>query len=133
MFDHELDESAVTFVLVGSSISMMEEAALLGNSPLYGRSSLKLDIRQLPFAAVMEFFDDAYTATEQVLTWGVFGGVPYYLEEVSPDATLAENIRRTILSRHGTFHDEPDYVLSYGAHRANAILLDSGSHRWWEY
>lgn len=111
MFDHELNESAVTFVLVGSSISMMEEAALLGNSPLYGRSSLKLDIRQLPFAAAMEFFDDTYTATEQVLTWGVFGGVPYYLEEVSPNVTLAENIQRTILSRHGTLHDEPDYVL----------------------
>lgn len=111
MFDHELDESAATFVLVGSSISMMEDAALLGNSPLYGRSSLKLDVRQLPFDAAMEFFDDAYSPTEQVLTWGVFGGVPYYLEEVSPDATLAENIQRTILSRHGTLHDEPDYVL----------------------
>ena len=111
MFDHELDDSAATFVLVGSSISMMEEAALLGNSPLYGRSSLKLDVRQLPFAAAMKFFDDAYTADEQVLTWGVFGGVPYYLEEVSPNATLGENIHRTILSRHGTLHDEPDYVL----------------------
>jgi len=111
MFDHELNDSAATFVLVGSSISMMEEAALLGNSPLYGRSSLKLDIRQLPFDAAMEFFDDAYTADEQVLTWGIFGGVPYYLEEVSPDATLAENVQRTILSRHGTLHDEPDYVL----------------------
>jgi AAA+ ATPase superfamily predicted ATPase len=111
LFDHELDDSAATFVLVGSSISMMEEAALLGNSPLYGRSSLKLDIRQLPFDAAMEFFDDAYTAEEQVLTWGVFGGVPYYLEEVSPDATLAENIQQTILTRHGTLHDEPDYVL----------------------
>jgi hypothetical protein len=111
LFDHELDESAATFVLVGSSISMMEEAALLGNSPLYGRSSLKLDIRQLPFEAVMEFFDDTYTPDEQVLTWGVFGGVPYYLEEVSPDATLGENIQQTILSRHGTLHNEPDYVL----------------------
>lgn len=111
MFDHELDDSAATFVLVGSSISMMEEATLLGNSPLYGRSSLKLDIRQLPFDAAMEFFDDAYTSDEQAFTWGVFGGVPYYLEEVSPDAPLAENVQRTILSRHGTLHDEPGYVL----------------------
>lgn len=111
MFDHELDDSAATFVLVGSSISMMEEAALLGNSPLYGRSSLKLDVRQLPFDAAMQFFDDAYTADERVLMWGVFGGIPYYLEEISPDATLAGNIQQTILTRHGTLHDEPDYVL----------------------
>lgn len=111
MFDHELDEAAATFVLIGSSISMMEETALLGNSPLYGRSSLKLDIRQLPFVGAMEFFDDADTADEQVRTWGVFGGIPYYLEEVSSGATLAENIQQTILSRHGTLHNEPDYVL----------------------
>lgn len=111
MFDHELDDSAATFVLVGSSISMMEEAALLGNSPLYGRSSLKLDIRQLPFDAAMEFFPESYSADQQVLTWGVFGGVPYYLEEVSTDASLGENVQRTILSRHGSLHDEPDYVL----------------------
>ncbi len=111
MFDHDLDESAATIVLVGSSISMMEEAALLGNSPLYGRSSVKLDVRQLPFDAAMEFFNSDYSVDEQIFTWGIFGGVPYYLEEVSPSATLAENVHRTILSRHGSLHDEPDYVL----------------------
>ncbi|PSP87269.1 ATPase [Halobacteriales archaeon QS_4_69_34] len=111
MFDHELEDSSATVVLVGSSISMMEEAALLGNSPLYGRSSLKVDLRQLPFDAAMEFFPDSYTATEKVLTWGTFGGVPYYLEEVSPEASLGKNVQRTILSRHGSLHNEPDYVL----------------------
>jgi AAA+ ATPase superfamily predicted ATPase len=111
MFDHELDDSAATFVLVGSSISMMEEAALLGNSPLYGRSSLKLDIRQLPFAAAMSFFPTISDADRQVLTWGIFGGVPYHLEEIDPEASLGANVERTVLSRHGTLHDEPDYVL----------------------
>nr|WP_321112452.1 hypothetical protein [Halorussus salinisoli] len=42
---------------------------------------------------------------------GVFGGVPYYLEEVAPDASLGENIQQTILSRHGSLRNEPDYVL----------------------
>ncbi|WP_280537265.1 ATP-binding protein [Halopenitus sp. POP-27] len=111
MFDHELDDSAATFVLVGSSISMMEEAALLGNSPLYGRSSLTLDVGQLPFDAAMSFFDDGFSPTDKVRTWGIFGGVPYYLEEVSAETSLAETVQRTILSRHGTLHDEPDYVL----------------------
>lgn len=111
MFDHELDDSSATFVLVGSSISMMEEAALLGNSPLYGRSSLKFDIRQLPFGAASEFFGDAYSPEQKVVLWGVFGGVPYYLEELSPDVSVGENIQETVLSRHGSLHDEPDYVL----------------------
>jgi len=111
LFDHELADSSATVVLVGSSISMMEEAALLGNSPLYGRSSLRLDVRQLSFDAAMQFFEDDLTPEDQVYTWGVFGGVPYYLEEVAADASLAENVQRTVLSRHGSLHDEPDYVL----------------------
>jgi len=72
MFDHEFDDSSATFVLVGSSISMMEEAALLGNSPLYGRSSLKMDIRQLPFDAAMQFFDEDVPADDQGLHVGCF-------------------------------------------------------------
>jgi hypothetical protein len=59
----------------------------------------------------MQFFDEDVPADDQVFTWGVFGGVPYYLEEVVPDASLGDNVQRTILSRHGSLHDEPDYVL----------------------
>lgn len=110
MFDHELGDSASAFVLVGSSISMMEEAALLGNSPLYGRASTKLDVRQLPFAAAMEFFG-SLEPVEQVLRWGIFGGTPYYLEEAAEFDTLAAAVHETILTQHGPLHDDPDYVL----------------------
>jgi AAA+ ATPase superfamily predicted ATPase len=111
LFDHEFDESAVTFVLVGSSISMMEEATLLGDSPLYGRSSLKLDVRQLPFDAAVEFLPDDLTPDDAVRAWSVFGGVPYYLEELDSTASLGDNIHRTVLGRHGSLHNEPEYVL----------------------
>ena len=111
LFDHDFEDAATTVVLVGSSISMMEEAALLGNSPLYGRTSLKLDIEQLPFSAAMNFVNEAYSPDEQVQVWAVFGGVPYYLEELEPTTSLGESIQRTVLSRHGSLHDEPDYVL----------------------
>jgi AAA+ ATPase superfamily predicted ATPase len=111
LFDHEFDDSAAMFVLVGSSISMMEEATLLGDSPLYGRSSLKLDVRQLPFDAAIKFLPDDITPDDAVRAWSVFGGVPYYLEELDPTTPLGANIRRTVLTRHGSLHDEPEYVL----------------------
>ena len=57
MFDHELAESAATFGLAGSSISLLEAAALLGNSPLYGQSSLTLAVKQLPFDAAIGILD----------------------------------------------------------------------------
>jgi len=111
LFDHEFDESETTFVLVGSSISMMEEATLLGDSPLYGRTSLTLDIRELSFDAATAFLPDDATADEAVRAWSVFGGVPYYLEELDADRSLGENIQETVLTRHGSLRNEPEYVL----------------------
>ncbi len=111
LFDHEFGSSSPTFVLVGSSISMMEEATLLGDSPLYGRTSMKLDIRQLPFEFVSAFLSEEASADELVRAWSVFGGVPYYLEELDDDRSLGDNVQQLVLSRHGSLRNEPEYVL----------------------
>nr|WP_317627628.1 ATP-binding protein [Halorubrum sp. BOL3-1] len=111
LFDNEFAESETTFVVVGSSISMMEEATLLGDSPLYGRTSLTLDIRELSFDAVTEFLPDRTTADDAVRAWSVFGGVPYYPEELDADRSLGENIQRTVLTHHGSLGNEPEHVL----------------------
>ena len=42
LWDQELRDTGVTLVLVGSSISMMEEATLLGNSPCMAESPRRL-------------------------------------------------------------------------------------------
>lgn len=111
LWDQEIQNTGATLVLVGSSISMMEEATLLGSSPLYGRFTEKIDLRQLGFGAAREFFPASYTPEEQVFAWGVFGGTPYYLDGVELDFSLGTVIRRSILSQRGFLHNEPEYVL----------------------
>jgi AAA+ ATPase superfamily predicted ATPase len=111
LWDQEIRDTAATLVLVGSSISMMEEATLLGNSPLYGRFTEKIDLRQLDFGAACEFFPDSYTPEERVFAWGVFGGTPYYLDGVELDHDLGSVVRRSLLARQGFLHNEPEYVL----------------------
>jgi AAA+ ATPase superfamily predicted ATPase len=111
LWDQELRETGVTLVLVGSSISMMEEATLLGNSPLYGRFTEKIDLRQLDLAAVRTFFPESYSPEQLLFAWGVFGGTPYYLDGVDLDNDLGTVIRQSLLSRQGFLHDEPEYVL----------------------
>lgn len=111
LWDQEIRDTAATLVLVGSSISMMEDATLLGNSPLYGRFTEKVDLRQLNFEAAREFFPDSYTSEEQVFAWGVFGGTPYYLDGVELDHDLGTVVQQAILSQQGFLHNEPEYVL----------------------
>jgi len=43
-WDYELRDTGVTLVLVGSLISMMDEANLLGTIPLYGRFAEKINL-----------------------------------------------------------------------------------------
>lgn len=111
LWDQQFQDTAGTLVLVGSSISMMEEATLLGNSPLYGRFTEKLDLRPLDFTATQEFLPDSYTPEERVFTWGIFGGVPYYLDGVALNQDLSTVITEEVLAQRGYLHNEPEYVL----------------------
>ena len=111
LWDQRLQTTSGTLILVGSSISMMEEATLLGNSPLYGRFTERLDLRPLNFAAAQEFVPDEYSPEERIFTWGVFGGVPYYLDGVDLGRDLGTVLTEEVLSKKGYLHNEPEYVL----------------------
>ncbi|SFS10084.1 hypothetical protein SAMN05216559_3657 [Halomicrobium zhouii] len=111
LWDQRFQDTSGTLVLVGSSISMMEEATLLGNSPLYGRFTEKLDLRPLDFSAAQAFVPDDYSPEERMLTWGIFGGIPYYLDGVDFDRDLGTVLTEEVLSQKGYLHNEPEYVL----------------------
>jgi AAA+ ATPase superfamily predicted ATPase len=110
LWDTEFQETDMTLVLIGSSISMMEDAIFSGSSPLYGRLTVKLDLTQLPFSAAMQFFPN-YTSEKQVCAWGIYGGTPRYLEVIDDTKPLGDNIRDTILPPEGDLMEEPDYIL----------------------
>jgi len=110
VWDLHLQETAMTLVLVGSSISVMEEKVLSGGSPLYGRRTGTIDLPPLSLEHAREFYpsDDPDGIIQ---SWGVFGGTPYYLKALTPDATLPENIQSLLLSEHGVLHNEPEFLL----------------------
>lgn len=110
LWDHEVEGTSATLVVIGSSISMMKEKVVGGGSPLHGRFDMRLQLEELSFDAATEFFPD-YDPEEKVLAWGVFGGTPHYLQAVDDDRPLQENIRDAVLSKRGFLHDEPEYVL----------------------
>ncbi len=105
-----LEETEMTLVLVGSSISIMEEKVLSGGSPLYGRRTATIDLPPLALGDAQVFYpeDDADSVIQ---TWGVFGGTPYYLQALTPSASLSENVQSHVLSEHGVLHNEPEFLL----------------------
>lgn len=110
VWDTTLQDTSMTLVLVGSSISVMEDDVLASSSPLYGRRTATIDLKPLSVGHVREFCgtDDAESIVQ---TWAVYGGTPYYLQTIDPDASLAANVRRSILSERGLLYSEPEFLL----------------------
>lgn len=110
VWDTHLEETELTLVLVGSSISIMEEKVLGGGSPLYGRRTGMIDLPPLDLADARQFYPGD-EPDSIIRAWSVFGGTPYYLRALTPSASLAENIQSHVLSEHGVLHNEPEFLL----------------------
>ncbi|WP_096389050.1 ATP-binding protein [Halopenitus persicus] len=110
VWDMELQETGMTLVLVGSSISVMEEKVLSGSAPLYGRRTATIDLKPLSVADARRFFP-AYDSETAIAAWSIYGGTPYYLQTIDPDQSLGMNVQQSILSERGLLYSEPEFLL----------------------
>jgi len=99
----------LNLILCGSKISFMEE--LLGEkNPMHGRQTFELDVNPLPFRDAARFFPD-WAPEERLCAYGIFGGMPYYLNLCDPSMTLGANVRDLVLSTGAPLADEPNNLL----------------------
>lgn len=110
VYDGVVRESVpLNLILCGSRISFMEE--LLGErNPLRGRQTLEMDLRPLPFRDAADFFPD-WAPAERLAAYGVFGGMPHYLQFCDPDRSLRENVIDVILGPGSPLSNEVESVL----------------------
>jgi hypothetical protein len=110
VWDMELQETEMTLVLVGSSISVMEDKVLSGSAPLYGRRTATIDLEPLSVADTHQFFPE-YDPETAITAWAIFGGTPYYLQTIDPDQPLGTNVQQAIVSERGLLYSEPEFLL----------------------
>ena len=110
VWDTELQETGMTLVLVGSSISVMEDKVLSGSAPLYGRRTATIDLKPLEVPDARRFFPE-YDPERAITAWSIYGGTPYYLRTIDPDRSLGTNVRQGILSERGLLYSEPEFLL----------------------
>ncbi len=96
-------------VLCGSQISFMEE--LLGErNPLRGRQTHELELAPLSYREASRFFP-GWTPEHRLAAYGVFGGMPFYLQLCDPGRSLRENIEEVILQPGAPLSNEASNVL----------------------
>lgn len=102
--------SRLKLVLCGSQIGFMERDVLAERSPLFGRRTGQSQLGPLLPWDAARFLSD-WSARDQLTAFGIFGGVPAYLERVNPDETLKANLLREALRPQGFLYDEVHFLL----------------------
>jgi AAA+ ATPase superfamily predicted ATPase len=108
--DETLSDTGISLVLLGSSISMMEEGVLSYESPLYGRRTGQWRMEPMTVGDAAGFFPDD-DPVELIKAYSILGGVPAYLEQFSPEQSLLDNVERSVLSKGAFLYEEPEFLL----------------------
>lgn len=110
LWDSELKDQNVMIILCGSAMSFIEKELLAEKNPLYGRATGIYKMSEMGFYDAIKFFPN-YSAEDQLLAYSVLGGIPHYLRQFNPELSLAENIKKNILTKGCVLYSEVDFLL----------------------
>lgn len=97
-------------VLCGSVSSWIQEN-ILNDKGFMGRVSLTINLEEMPLYDANQFWGKRLISSyEKFKLLCVTGGVPRYLEEINPDQTAEENIKRMCFSKGGILVEEFDKI-----------------------
>ncbi len=108
--DEYLNDTKLFLILMGSSVGMMEKEVLFYKAPLYGRRTGSLEMKEMAFGCLKEFFPKK-GMDDLVSIFGVTGTIPAYLEKLDPEKDIFHNIEEQILSKETFLYNEVEYIL----------------------
>lgn len=110
LWDAELRDANVMVVLCGSAMSFIEKELLAEKNPLYGRATGIYKMKEMGFYDAVKFFPE-YSERDKVIAYSVLGGIPHYLRQWNPKLSVAENIKRNILTKGCILYSEVEFLL----------------------
>ena len=112
IWDMMLSKRNVMVILCGSLISLMENQVLSYQSPLYGRRTAQIRLKQVPFRFYGEFFSVALSRRAMIERYSVTGGVPKYIESFKDASNIYRAIAKNVLNSNSYLYDEPNFLFS---------------------
>lgn len=110
VWDTLLSSANIMLILCGSLISLMKSQTLDYGSPLYGRRTAQIKLKQIAFKHYGEFYGEM-TAEQLIPFYAVTGGVPKYIEVFQGYNDVYEAIRENVLNRQSFLYEEPYFLL----------------------
>ena len=133
VWDTWFQEQNAMLVLCGSLINMMEKYTLNYSSPLYGRRTGQIKMKQIDFAHYHKFYENM-PYRDLVEFYSVTGGIPKYIELFDGQKGLFDEIRRLMLNPDGLLFEEPEFLLRHevdeiGSYFSIIKSIAAGNHK----
>ena len=112
IWDEWFQNQNIMLILCGSLIHMMEKYTLHYSSPLYGRRTGQIKLRQIDFMQYNKFYE-GMCYRDLVERYAVTGGVPRYIELFNGENHIFDEIERLALSSDGLLFEEPEFLLRH--------------------
>ena len=133
IWDTILSNGNIMLIICGSLINMMTSQVLNYDSPLYGRRTAQIKMKQIPFANYHEF-NESLTYDEQIMNYAITGGIPKYIELFTPYTDIYTAIKKNILSPSSFLYAEPDFLLQkevtgVGSYFSILKTIAAGNHK----
>jgi AAA+ ATPase superfamily predicted ATPase len=112
-WDTELKRNTKLILVLCGSVSSWIDENILNSAGFVGRISLKLTPEELSLFHCNKFWGrpaGRVAPNEKLKVLAVTGGVPRYLEEINPNLSAEENIRRICFSKEGFLFSEFDQI-----------------------
>lgn len=106
LIDKYRDTSKLMLILCGSSMSYMEDHVLAYKAPLYGRRTGQMKIMPFDFEECCTYLC-GLSDEDKALIYGVVGGTPQYLLQMSDKLSVEDNIKNTYLNPMSFLYEEP--------------------------
>ncbi len=110
LIDHYLKNTKLFLIICGSSVSFIEKEVLSYKSPLYGRRTAQLIVEPFNFFESRKFFPN-YDFENQVIAYGILGGIPQYLSYFDDSKDIYDNVKLKILDKSSYLYEEPKLLL----------------------
>ncbi len=114
-WDRHFSKNPKLIFIVCGSVSSWIAKNILSSTGFLGRVSYDLQLRELPLSEATAFWKSGRSGVaplEMFKVLSVTGSVPRYLEEMLPDLSAEDNIRRLCFSEGGLLVREFDQILS---------------------
>lgn len=133
IWDNILKNENIMLIICGSLISMMYKQVLNYDSPLYGRRTAQINLKQIKFEYFHEF-NNELSMENQIMYYSLTGGVPKYIELLNCKDNIYKTIEDKVLNVNSFLYAEPEFLLQkevfeIGTYFSILKTIASGCHK----